>query len=271
MARHRFGLSERRACQVVGQPRSTQRRPTPPDRDEWLRGRLHEIARAHPRYGYRRAHALLRREGWVLNRKKVLRIWREEHLKVQPRHHKRRLPPHGEQVRRAERPNHVWAVDFQFDATSDGRMVKIANLVDEFTREALAGRVGRRCTADDLVEVLESLVHDRGAPEHVRCDNGPEMIAWALRDWCRTTGTNTSYIEPGSPWENPFIESYNARMRDELLAITEFCTLTEAEVLIEDWRIGYNAERPHSSLGYLTPLEFHRAWTERDQSEPALS
>jgi putative transposase len=270
MAQHRFGLSERRACCIVGQPRSTQRRPSPPDREEWLRGRLHEIARTHQRFGYRRAHAQLVREGWVLNRK-VLRIWREEGLKVQPRHRKRRRPVHAEQVRRAERPNHVWAIDFQFDATSDGRMVKIANLVDEFTREALAGRVARSCTASDLVEVLAGLVEDRGAPEHLRCDNGPEMIAWALRDWCSTSGTRTSYIEPGSPWETPFIESYNARMRDELLAITEFCNLTEATVLIEDWRIGYNTERPHSSLGYLTPVEFHRAWTERHQPAMALS
>jgi putative transposase len=164
----------------------------------------------------------------------------------------------------------VWAIDFQFDATSDGRMVKIANLLDEFTREALAGRVARSCTADDLVEVLEGLVASRGAPDHVRCDNGPEMIAWALRDWCRASGTTTSCIEPGSPWENPFIESYNARMRDELLAITEFCNLTEATVLIEDWRIGYNTERPHSSLSYRTPLEFHRAWTEQHAVQPAL-
>lgn len=150
-------------------------------------------------------------------------------------------------------------------------MIKIANVVDEFTREALAGRVGRSCTADDLVQVLERLSAHRGAPEHLRCDNGPEMIAWALRDWCRGSGATRSYIEPGSPWENPFVESYDARMRDELLALTEFTTLTEAAVLIEDWRIGYNTERPHSSLDYLTPLEFHRAWTEQHRPEPALS
>ncbi len=271
MAQDRFGLSQRHACRVVGQPRSTQRRPAPAPGERVLRARLHEIARDHQRFGYRRAHALLVREGWVLNRKKVLRLWREEGLKVQPRHRKRRRPPSGEQVHRASRPNHVWAIDFQFDATSDGRMVKIANLVDEFTREALAGRVARHCTATDLVEVLESVVADRGAPEYLRCDNGPEMIAWALRDWCHTSGTATSYIEPGSPWENPFVESYNARMRDELLAITEFWNLTEAQVLIGDWRNGYNTERPHSSLDYLTPLEFHRAWTEQREPEPALS
>jgi transposase InsO family protein len=271
MAQDRFGLTQRRACRVVGQPRSTQRRPAPAPGDRDLRARLHEIARSRPRAGYRTAHALLVREGWTINRKKVLRLWREEGLKVQPRHRKRRRPAPGEQVHRAERPDHVWAIDFQFDATADGRMVKIANVVDEFTREALAGRVGRSCTATDLVQVLDGLASDRGAPGHIRCDNGPEMIAWTVRDWCRSSGTNTSYIEPGSPWENPFVESYNARMRDELLALTEFTTLTEAKVLIEDWRIAYNTERPHSSLGYLTPLEFHRAWTQQHQPEPALS
>lgn len=271
MAQERFGLTERRACRVVGQPRSTQRRPAPVLGDRPLRARLHEIARARPRAGYRTAHALLVREGWYVNRKKVLRLWREEGLKVQPRHRKRRRPPVGEQVMRATRPDHVWAIDFQFDATSDGRMVKIANVVDEFTREALAGRVGRTCTATDLVQVLDGLAAERGAPGHIRCDNGPEMIAWTLRDWCSGSGTNTSYIEPGSPWENPFVESYNARMRDELLALTEFATLTEASVLIEDWRNGYNTERPHSSLGYLTPLEFHRAWLQQHRPEMALS
>ncbi len=271
MAQDRFGLSERAACRIVGQPRSTQRRPAPAQGDGPLRARLHEIARHHQRFGYRRAHALLVRQGWVLNRKKVLRIWREEGLKVQPRHHKRRRPPSGEPLGRAQRPNHVWAIDFQFDATSDGRMLKLANVVDEFTREALSTRTDRRCTAEDLVQVLEPLVDERGAPQHLRCDNGPELIAWALRDWCRGHGPATSYIEPGSPWENPYVESFNARIRDELLAITEFCTLTEAQVLIEDWRITYNVERPHSSLGYLTPVEFSRAWIEEHQTEPALS
>lgn len=256
---------------MVGQPRSTQRRPCPAPGDGPLRARLHQIARRHQRFGYRRAHALLRREGWVLNRKKVLRLWREEGLKVHPRHHKRRRPAAGEPLGRAERPNHVWAIDFQFDATSDGRMLKLANVVDEFTREALSTRTGRNCTADDLVKVLETLVTDRGAPGHLRCDNGPELIAFTLRDWCRGSGSATRYIEPGSPWENPYVESFNARIRDELLANTEFCNLTEAQVLIEDWRIAYNTERPHSSLGYLTPVEFYRVWTERLQPEEALS
>jgi len=218
MAQDRFGLSERRACGIVGQPRSTQRRAAPGPGDGPLRARLHQIARRHQRFGYRRAHAVLVREGWVLNRKKVLRIWREEGLKVHPRHHKRRRPAAAEPVRRAERPNHVWAIDFQFDATSDGRMLKLANIVDEFTREALSTRTGRTCTADDLVKVLETLVTEREVPGHLRCDNGPELIAFTLRDWCRSAGTTTSYIEPGSPWENAYVESFNARIRDELLA-----------------------------------------------------
>jgi len=203
MAQDRFGLSERRTCRLVGQPRSTQRRTAPIPGDGPLRARLHEIARRHQHFGYRRAHALLRREGWVLNRKKVLRIWRKEGLKVHPRHHKRRRPDQGEPLGRAERPNHVWAIDFQFDSTSGGRMLKIANIVDEFTREALSTRTARSCTAEDLVRVLERLVAERGAPEHLRCDNGPELIAFTLRDWCRGSGSATRYIEPGSPWENP--------------------------------------------------------------------
>jgi putative transposase len=201
----------------------------------------------------------------------VLRLWREEGLKVHPRHHKRRRPAGGEQARRACRPNQVWAIDFQFDATSDGRMLKLANIVDEFTREAISTRTNRTCTAEELVQILEGLVARRGAPEYLRCDNGPELIASALRGWCQAAGSATSYIEPGSPWENPYVESFNARIRDELLAGTEFCNLIEAQVLIEDWRIAYNTERPHSSLGYLTPVEFHRAWTERLEPEPALS
>jgi transposase InsO family protein len=271
MAQDRFGLSERAACRIVGQPRSTQRRPLPAPGDGALRRALHEIARGHQRFGYRRAHAVLVREGWMINRKKVLRIWREEGLKVRARHHKRRRAAQGEQARRAERPNEVWAIDFQFDATVEGRMLKLANIVDEFTREALSTRAARTCTADELVEILEQLVNERGAPQHLRCDNGPELIAWALRDWCRSRGPATSYIEPGAPWENPYVESFNARIRDELLAITEFCTLPEAQVLIEDWRTQYNTERPHSSLGYLTPVEFRRAWTEQLELESALS
>jgi hypothetical protein len=153
---------------------------------------------------------------------------------------------------RASKANEVWAVDFQFDETADRRRIKLCNIVDEHTREALAIRVNRTCTAENVIVVIEQLAQ-RGAPTYLRADNGPEMIAWTLRDYCRLSGTRTAYIEPGSPWENPFVESFNGRLRDELLNIEEFSSLTEAKVIIKDWRIQYNTYRPHSALGGLTP------------------
>lgn len=183
------------------------------------------------------------------------------------RKRKRARGPKGELLR-ATHPNHVWALDFQFDETADQRRLKLLNVVDEHTRQALAMRVGRHCTADDVVEAIEVLVAQRGAPEHLRMDNGPELVAWALRDWCRLSGTTTNYIEPGSPWENPFVESFNGRCRDELLNTTEFFTLAEAKVIVEGWRIEYNTYRPHSSLGGRTPDEYAKLWL---SNQPALS
>ncbi|MFN2506347.1 MAG: integrase core domain-containing protein [Acidimicrobiales bacterium] len=169
---------------------------------------------------------------------------------------------------RAEYPNHVWAIDFQFDETSDGRRLKLANIMDEHTREALAMRVGRTCGADDLVGIIQALVAERGAPGHLRMDNGPELVAWALRDWCRLAGAGTIYIEPGSPWQNAYVESFNGRSRDELLNVEEFGSVLEAQVIVEAWRIEYNTYRPHGSLGGLTPAEYAVNWTTRTQ--PAL-
>jgi putative transposase len=263
----RFGVSQRRACRVVGQHRSTQRlahRPRPVE-DDKVRRRLRAIARVHPRWGWKTAHVLLRREGHTINKKRTRRLWRDEGLRrPAPCKRKRTRPPGGGPLLRAERPNHVWAVDFQFDETADRRRIKLCNVVDEFTREALAMRVARNCTAEDLITVIATLVAERGAPTHLRMDNGPELIAWALRDWCRLHDTTTSYIEPGSPWENPFVESFNGRVRDELLNIEEFATLLEAQVVIEGWRIEYNTYRPHSSLGGLTPAEFAATWMPND-------
>jgi transposase InsO family protein len=259
----RFGVSERRACRLVGQHRSTQRlvcRPRPAQEDK-LRRRLREIARAHPRWGWKTAHAILRREGHTINRKRTRRLWRDEGLRrPAPCRRKRTRPPGGGPLLRAEHPNQ-WALDFQFDETADRRRLKLLNVVDEHTREALAMRVGRTCDADQVVAVIETLVAQRGAPGHLRMDNGPELIAWALRDWCRLAGTTTTYIEPGSPWENPFVESFNGRVRDELLNLEEFASLLEAQVIIEAWRIEYNTYRPHSSLGGLTPGEYAERWT----------
>ncbi len=267
----RFGVSERRACRVTGQYRSTQRltcRPMPDEEDK-LRRRLRAIAREHPRWGWKTAHAILRREGWTINRKRTQRLWRAEGLKrPAPCKRKRRRPAGGGELFRAERPNHVWALDFQFDETADQRRLKLLNIVDEHTREALAMRVGRTCDADQVVAVIEALVAERGAPAFLRMDNGPELVAWALRDWCRLAGTATAYIEPGSPWENPFVESFNGRTRDELLNIEEFGSLLEAQVLVEVWRKEYNTYRPHSSLGGLTPAEYSKKWTINQPSLP---
>ena len=265
----RFGVSERRACRVVGQHRSTQRRATRPmpAADEKLRRWLREFAGRHPRLGWRKAHDVVRREGFVVNHKKLRRLWREEGLRrPPPRKNKRRRPGTTDGVLlRAEHPNHVWALDFQFDETADLRRLKLLNIVDEHTREALAMEVDRSMGADAVVACIDRLVAQRGAPGHLRMDNGPELIAWALRDWCRLAGLGTIYIEPGSPWENPFIESFNGRARDELLNITEFGSLTEARVIIEDWRNEYNTWRPHSSLGGLTPAEYAAQCTHNDQ------
>ncbi len=201
----RFGVSERRGCRVVGQHRSTQRlacRPRPVEEDK-VRRRLRQIARAHPRWGWKTAQLILRREGHTINKKRTRRLWRDEGLRRPvPCKRKRTRPPGGGPLLRAVRPNHVWALDFQFDETSDRRRIKLLNVVDEHTREALAMRVARTGTAEDIVAVIDALVAERGAPTHLRMDNGPELIAWALRDWCRLNGTTTSYIEPGSPWES---------------------------------------------------------------------
>ena len=268
-----FGVPERWACRLVGQHRSTQRhQPAEPDRDRALREQLRAFSRAHPRWGYRRAHAQLLNQGWRVNRKAIQRLWREEGLRVPARRRKRqRLGTSTTPAARlaAEHPDHVWALDYQFDQTLDGRILKLLNVVDECTREALTITVDRRIDADATVKVLDRLVTERQTtPRFIRCDNGPELTANALRDWCRFTGAGTSYIEPGAPWQNPYVESIGSRQRDELLTVEAFSSLLEAQVLVEDWRIEYNTLRPHSALGYLTPTDYAKAWT---TTHPELS
>lgn len=268
MLRDRLGVSERWACRVVGQPRSTQRHePKIAEDDAALRSRLREISAERPRWGYRRAHARLLEEGWEINRKRVQRLWREEGLRVPRRRRKRARPGGDAEARRlrAGRPDHVWALDFQSDETADGRQIRLLNVVDEFTREALGCEVARSITAEDTVALLERLAAGRGtSPGHIRCDNGPELIAGALRDWCRATGTATAYIEPGSPWQNPFVESFNGRARDEVLDVELFHTLAEARVVLADWIVSYNTEHPHSALGMLAPARFAERWREEN-------
>ncbi|MHB2023363.1 MAG: IS3 family transposase [Mycobacteriales bacterium] len=265
----RFGVSERRACRVAGQPRSTQRLApaSPADEELALRGFLREFARARPRWGWRRAATAARAAGWVVNNKRIHRLWRVEGLRVPYRKRKRPLRGIGVPVGAfcPIRPNVVWACDFQFDQTADGRMLKLLNVIDEFTRECLAIEVDRSIDADGVVACLDRLAASRGAPAYLRFDHGPEFIAYAVADWCRLNGATTVFIDPGSPWQNAWVESFNGRLRDEYLNSQRFDTLAEARVLLEDWRIDYNRHRPHSAHDWLTPEAFLEAWTDHYQ------
>jgi len=250
-------VSERFACRVLGQHRSVQRRASRRADDEAaLKESIVALARQYGRYGYRRITALLRAEGWRCNHKRVERIWRAEGLKVPQRQPKRgRLWLNdGSCIRlRPERANQVWAYDFVQDRTRDGRALRLLNVVDEYTRECLAIRVGRTLRAADVIDVLSDLFILRGVPGHIRSDNGPEFAATAVKAWINGVGARTAYIEPGSPWENGYVESFNGKLRDELLNAEVFHTLAEARVLIEQWRQHYNAVRPHSALRYRPP------------------
>jgi putative transposase len=251
-------VPERRVCRVLGQHRSTQRKP-PRGRDdeEQLTADVVELARRYGRYGYRKVAELLRSTaGWVVNDKRVERIWRREGLKVPAKQPKRgRLwLADGSCVRlRAERPDHVWSYDLVEDRTHDGRKYRMLNVLDEFTHECLAIRVARKLKAIDVIDLLSDLFILRGVPAHVRSDNGPEFIAKAVQGWITAVGAKTAYIAPGSPWENGYVESFNARLRDELLDGEIFYSLREATVVIESWRRHYNQVRPHASLGYRAP------------------
>lgn len=255
-------MSERRACEVLDQPRSTQRYARKVSSDEAsLLSRLHELVRQHPRFGYRRISRLLQREGFQAGFDRVYRLWRREGLKVpkKPRK-KRRLgsSKNGCDRLSVERKNHVWAWDFIFDRTSTGTSLKWLSVVDEFTRECLCLKVARRMTSRDIIEVLRGLFLAHGVPEHIRSDNGPEFIAKGLREWLERSSVGPLYIEPGSPWENGYAESFHSKVRDEFLGCEVFESLRTATSLGSSWRRQYNEVRPHSSLGYRTPAEFAR-------------
>mgnify|MGYP001972101204 CR=1 FL=1 len=253
----RFGVSERRACKVLKQPRASQRYlPMVRDDETPLTQRIIELACMYGRYGYRRISALLGREGWRVNHKRVERIWRREGLKVPKKQPKRgRLWLNdGSCVRlRAEHRDHVWSYDFVQARTHDGRSFRMLTVIDEHTRECLAIDVARQLKSDDVLERLAWLMATRGVPGHIRSDNGAEFTAKAVRGWLKRVGVKTLFIEPGSPWENGYIESFNGKLRDELLNGEIFTTLHEAKVLIARWREHYNGVRPHSSLGYRSP------------------
>ncbi|MFQ3596644.1 MAG: IS3 family transposase [Sphingomonadaceae bacterium] len=262
-------VSEGKACAVLGQHRSTQRKaPREADDEARLTADIVELAKRCGRYGYRRITALLRDAGWSVNRKRVERIWRREGLKVPQRQPKRgRLwLADGPCVRlRPERANHVWAYDFVEDRTRDGRKFRMLCVVDEFTREALAIRVARRLTSTDVIDVLAELFLTHGTPAYIRSDQGPEFIAEAVKCWIAGVGAKTAYIEKASPWENGYVESFNGKLRDELLNGEVFNTLKEAQVLIEEWRRHYNRVRPHSALGYRQPAPETAVPTARSQ------
>jgi transposase InsO family protein len=255
--RQTLGVSERRACRTLGQHRSTQRKvPCGLPDEERLTEDIIELARSHGRYGYRMVTGMLNNAGWHVNHKRVERIWRREGLKVPKKQAKkgRLWLNDGSCVRlRPERPNHVWSYDFVQDRTHDGRLFRTLNIIDEFTKEALVIRVQRKLNSTDVVDALTDLFIMRGPPEFIRSDNGTEFIAEKVRGWIGAVGAKTAFIEPGSPWENGYCESFNSRFRDELLNGEIFFSLREAQILIEQWRRHYNTARPHSALGYRPP------------------
>jgi putative transposase len=252
-----LGASERRACRVVGQSRTTQRRQLVVRDDEGpLTRAIIDLATEYGRYGYRRVTALLNYQGWQVNHKRIERIWRAEGLKVPQKQPKRaRLWLNdGSCIRlRATHANHVWSYDFVMARTHDGRAYRLLTLIDEYTHESLAIEVKRKLNSTDVLDCLGRLFMSRAVPEHIRSDNGPEFTAIAVREWLSAARVKTLFIEPGSPWENGYNESFNGKLRDELLNGEIFYTLKEAQIVIESWRIHYNTIRPHSSLNYRPP------------------
>jgi len=264
MVRSRLGpthVSERRICRVLGQSRSTQRyRRRQPDDDRRLIDELRRWVEWYPRFGSERVHQMLLGTGWRVNFKRVHRLWKQEHLQVPGKQRKRRrLPGRNENgcVRhKALYRNHVWSYDFLLDRTEDGRQLKLLVVIDEFTRECLATEVARTFTARDVMLTLQYLFAVRGAPKHVRSDNGPEFIAKELQRWLERAAVRTLYIQKASPWENGYVESFNGKLRDELLNRELFLSVPEARYVLDGWREEYNHRRPHSSLKWQTPAAY---------------
>lgn len=249
---------QRRACRLVGLSRSSARyvHKCAPD-EAVLAAAIVDQAHQRPSYGYRRVTVMLKRTGWTVNHKRVHRLWQAAGLQLPRRKvFKRRVGQASEPLKRAEHPNHVWTYDFMSATTERGGKLRILNVLDEYTRECLAMLVAPSIGSRKVIDVLDWLFLTRGAPGHLRSDNGPEFIAYAIQDWLTERRCQTLYITPGSPWENPFIESFNGHFRTECLDRYLFANGREAQVIIEDWRLDYNRDRPHSSLGYLTPAEF---------------
>jgi putative transposase len=258
----------------LDQPRSSQRyQPQPRSDEPALVKRMLEVVRERPRFGYRRVGRLLAAEGWRVGLGRVFRLWHREGLKVPQKRRKRRRLGTSDNAchrRRAERRDDVWCWDFVFDRTTTGSQLKWLSIVDEYTRECLALKVARSITSEDVIDTLAELFAMRGVPKCVRSDNGPEFIAQAIRGWLDRVDVEALYIEPGSPWENGYAESFHSRLRDEFLALEVFESLSAAKRLTRQWRDDYNHHRPHSSLGYVTPAEFAARCAPSVRATPSL-
>jgi transposase InsO family protein len=260
-ARRELGVSQRKACRVLKQARSTQRyKPELPDKDKPVIRDMLQLHVKHPRYGYRRITIKLREKDWVINFKRVYRLWCQEGLKVPRKQHKKRCGDGSSanacHRKRPEHYNHVWSYDFVTERLENGRKVRLLVVIDEFTRECLALDVARSFKGQDVVEVVRYLFAVRGCPDYIRSDNGPEFISNAVKKFLKKSGVGTLYIEPGSPWENGYVESFNSKLRDELLNRELFLHIDELRYVADRWRMDYNHYRPHSSLDYMSPAAF---------------
>jgi len=253
----RHGVSERRACQVVGIARSTKRRPSGRIEEAKLVRRVHELTQRYPRFGYRKIHAVLRSEGFAIGRDRLRLIRKREGLQVARKQRKRRRAGKStSNVDRALYPNHVWSYDFVADQTIDGRRLRFLTVIDEFMREAIWIETARLLNSHDVVRVLGQLIESRGHPAVIKSDNGPELVAQHLQEWIERHGIDTKYIEPGSPWQNGHNESFNGVLRDGCLNRWAFMSVREARLVVESWRREYNEERPHGALNQITPAAY---------------
>jgi putative transposase len=265
-----YGLAQRRACNLLQLQRSTFNSQARPDRHAGLVEEVHELAQRHPRYGYRRVWALLRRRGRWVNRKHVHRLWKRAKLQVRKVTRKRGPARAASTPVQALHPGHVWTYDFLHDHCLNGTPLKVLTVMDEFTREGLAIEVATSLPAQRVLTVLEGLVVIHGRPQFIRSDNGPEFIALAVRGWLAQHHMRTLYIDPGCPWQNGFGERFNGTVRDECLSMHVFHSVAEARIVLAAYRRQYNEGRPHSRLGYRTPTEFRRDWIERQSPSGGL-
>lgn len=268
----KFSVSQRRACSLLDQPRSSQRYVGhPQDEDQRLTNKILALVRQRPRFGYRRIAVLLRRDGEVINNKRMYRLWKAAGLKVPRKQRKKRATgeeKHACHLALAGGVNDVWTWDFVQSSTVDGRKIRFLNIVDEYTLRCLSIKVGRSITSEDAIDALAELFAMHGVPQRIRCDNGPEFISLAIKEWLGKLGIGVLYIEPGSPWQNGYCESFNGKLRDEYLQQTDLLSESDARLKARAWREDYNEHRPHSSLGYLAPSEFARRCAEPPEALP---